>query len=96
MWIPVALSAGLCEEVAFRGYLQKQFHVITGGAGLAILFQAMVFGVGHLYEGVGRVARITLFGLLFGLLALWRKSLWPGMIAHAWPDIFGVIIFHGA
>jgi uncharacterized protein len=95
VWIPVALSAGFCEEVAFRGYLQKQFHAITGGAGWAILFQAIVFGVGHLYEGVGPVARITLFGLLFGLLALWRKSLRPGMIAHAWSDIFGVIIFRG-
>jgi|HubBroStandDraft_5_1064220.scaffolds.fasta_scaffold35330_2 membrane protease YdiL (CAAX protease family) len=96
VWIPVALSAGFCEEVAFRGYLQKQFHIITGGAGLAILCQSMVFGIGHLYEGVGQVARITLFGLLFGLLALWRKNLRPGMIAHTWSDIFGVIIFRGA
>jgi hypothetical protein len=32
--------------------------------------------------------RITGFGLLFGCLAEWRKSLRPGMIAHAWTDIF--------
>ena len=95
MWIPVALSAGFCEEVAFRGYLQKQFQAITGNAGWAVLFQAIIFGIGHLYEGVGQVARITMFGILFGLLALWRKSLRPGMIAHAWSDIFGVIIFRG-
>jgi uncharacterized protein len=82
--------------VAFRGYLQKQFRAITGSAGWAVLLQAVVFGVGHLYEGVGPVARITLFGVLFGLFALWRKSLRPGMIAHAWADIFGVIIFRGA
>jgi membrane protease YdiL (CAAX protease family) len=94
-WIPVALSAGFCEELAFRGYLQKQFQAITGRAGWAVLIQAIVFGIGHLYEGVGQVARITLFGVLFGLLALWRKSLRPGMIAHAWSDIFGVIIFRG-
>lgn len=95
VWIPVALSAGFCEEVAFRGYLQKQFQAITGSAGWAVLFQAIIFGIGHLYEGVGPVARITLFGVLFGLLALWRKNLRPGMIAHAWSDIFGVIIFRG-
>jgi len=92
-WIPLALSAGFCEELAFRGYLQKQFQAITGSAVWAIVIQAIVFGVGHLYEGVGPVARITLFGVLFGLLALWGKSLRPGMIAHAWSDIFGVIIF---
>ena len=94
-WIPVALSAGICEELAFRGYLQKQFQAITGSAGWAVLIQAIVFGIGHLYEGVGAVARIMLFGVLFGLLARWRKSLRPGMIAHAWSDIFGVVIFRG-
>jgi membrane protease YdiL (CAAX protease family) len=96
VWIPVALSAGFCEELAFRGYLQKQFQAITGNAGWAVLFQAIVFGIGHLYEGVGQVVRIALFGVLFGLLALWRKSLRPGMITHAWSDIFGVIIFRRA
>jgi len=95
-WIPLALSAGFCEELAFRGYLQKQFQAITGSAGWAVLLQAIVFGVGHLYEGVGQVGRIMLFGVLFGILAVWRKSLRPGMIAHAWSDIFGVIIFRGA
>lgn len=94
-WMPVALSAGFCEEVAFRGYLQKQFQAITSNVGLAVLFQAVIFGIGHLYEGAGSAARITLFGVLFGLLAVWRKSLRPGMIAHAWSDIFGVIIFRG-
>ena len=92
-WLPVALSAGFCEELAFRGYLQKQFHALTGSAVWAVLIQAIVFGIGHLYEGVGQVARIILFGVLFGLLAVWRKSLRPGMITHAWSDIFGVIIF---
>ena len=95
-WIPVALSAGFCEELAFRGYLQKQFQAITGSVAWAIPIQAIVFGIGHLYEGVGPIARITLFGVLFGLLAAWRKSLRPGMITHAWSDIFGVIIFRGA
>jgi membrane protease YdiL (CAAX protease family) len=94
-WLPLALSAGFCEELAFRGYLQKQFQAIMGSSALAVLFQAIVFGVGHFYEGIGAAARITLYGVLFGLLALWRKSLRPGMIAHAWSDIFGVIIFRG-
>jgi hypothetical protein len=94
-WIPVAVSAGFCEELAFRGYLQRQFQAITGSTGWAVLIQAVVFGVGHLYEGVGPVARIMLFGVLFALLAVWRKSLRPSMITHAWSDIFGVIVFRG-
>jgi membrane protease YdiL (CAAX protease family) len=95
-WIPLALSAGFCEELAFRGYLQKQFQAITGSITWAVIIQAILFGVGHLYEGVRPVGRIMLFGVLFGQLAVWLKNLRPGMIAHAWSDIFGVIIFRGA
>jgi len=95
VWLPVALSAGFCEELAFRGYLQRQFSAMAGSVILAVLLQAVVFGVGHLYEGPAAVARITLFGVLYGLLAAWRRNLRPGMLAHAWSDICGVIIFRG-
>jgi len=70
----LALSAGFCEELAFRGYLQKQFQAIAGSTALAILFQAIVFGVGHLYEEIGAATRITLFGVLFGLLAVCGRA----------------------
>ena len=95
VWLPVALSAGFCEELAFRGYLQRQFQAIAGSAIVAVLLQAIVFGAGHLYEGPAAVARIMLFGVLYGLLAQWRTSLRPNMMAHAWSDIYGVIIFRG-
>lgn len=95
VWLPVALSAGFCEELAFRGYLQKQFQAIAGSAIVGVLVQAVIFGAGHLYEGPAAVARIILFGILYGLLAHWRTSLRPNMMAHAWSDIYGVIIFRG-
>jgi uncharacterized protein len=91
VWVPVALSAGFCEELVFRGYFQKQFHALTGSLAGAIVLQAFVFGAGHFYEGTWAVAKITLYGGLFGLLAAWRKSLRPGMLAHAWTDIFAVL-----
>jgi membrane protease YdiL (CAAX protease family) len=91
VWMLVALSAGFCEELVFRGYFQRQFHALTGSLATAIALQAMVFGVGHFYEGGWAVATIMLYGLFFGLLAAWRKSLLPGMLAHAWSDIFAVL-----
>jgi membrane protease YdiL (CAAX protease family) len=93
VWVLVALSAGFCEELDFRGYFQRQFHAITGSLPAAIVLQAIAFGIGHFYEGPSAVARIVLYGLLFGALAARRRSLRPGMIAHAWSDLFGVVIF---
>ena len=92
-WILVALSAGFCEELVFRGYFQRQFHAFTGNLPAAIALQAFVFGIAHFYEGTWVVAKIVLYGALFGVLAVWRRSLRPGMIAHAWSDLYGVVIF---
>jgi membrane protease YdiL (CAAX protease family) len=93
VWILVALSAGFCEELVFRGYFQRQFHAFTGSLPAAIALQAFVFGFAHFYEGTWAVTKIVLYGALFGALAAWRRSLRPGMIAHAWSDLYGVVIF---
>jgi membrane protease YdiL (CAAX protease family) len=93
VWILVALSAGFCEELVFRGYFQRQFHAFTGSLPAAIALQAFVFGFAHFYEGTWAVTKIVLYGGLFGALAAWRRSLRPGMIAHAWSDLYGVVIF---
>jgi uncharacterized protein len=91
LWVMMSMTAGFCEELVYRGYLQKQFLALTGSAALAMLAQAVVFGVGHWYQGSKQVITITVLGLLFGILAHWRKSLRPGMISHAWSDVLNVI-----
>ena len=90
-WIPVALSAGICEEIVFRGYLQRQFHAFSGSLAAAVGAQALVFAFAHFYEGAWAVARIAGYGVLLGIVAAWRRSLRPGMIAHTWSDLFGVV-----
>jgi CAAX protease family protein len=89
VWILVCVTAGFCEEVIFRGYLQKQLRALTGSAAAAVLLQAAAFGIGHGYQGAKNMAVIAVLGLLYGLLALWRGSTRPGMLAHAWSDVYG-------
>jgi len=92
VWVLLSMTAGFCEETIFRGYLQQQFLALTGSAWLAVLIQAVIFGLSHGYQGLRNVITITIFGFLFGALALWRRSLKPGMILHAWTDIFSGIL----
>jgi uncharacterized protein len=94
VFVLLSTVAGFVEEVLFRGYLQRQFAAMTGSAYAAMVLQAVVFGAGHGYEGTRRMIVIFVFGMMFGLLALWRKSLRPGMMAHAWHDSFeGILLF---
>jgi len=86
VWFLLSATAGFCEEFVFRGYLQLQFAALTRSMFAGVLISAIVFGASHGYEGGARMLLIGIFGLMFGLLAWWRRSLRPGMIAHAWHD----------
>jgi membrane protease YdiL (CAAX protease family) len=86
LFILLSVVAGLIEEIMFRGYLQKQFAALTGKLYLGMLIQAAIFGLGHGYEGWQRMIAIFCLGCFFGLLALLRKSLRPGMMTHAMFD----------
>lgn len=86
VYLVLCATAGFCEEIIFRGYLQNQFRAWTGSATAGLLLQAIIFGAGHGYQGFRLMAVITVFGCLFGLLAQWRRSLRPGMIAHFLQD----------
>ena len=88
-WIALSLTAGFCDEAIYRGYLQTQLEALTGSAVAAILGQAVIFGISHGYQGVRNVIVITIYGAIVGALAWWRRSLKPGMLLHAWTDIFG-------
>lgn len=86
VFVGLAITAGFCEELIFRGYFQRQFTAWTGSISIAVILQAIVFGLGHLYQGLGQVLVISVYGAMFGLLATWRMSLRPGIIAHMLQD----------
>lgn len=94
VWICISISAGISEEIVFRGYLQRQLTSMTGRVVIAILAQGVVFGIGHAYEGFSSVLAIVLHGLFLGILAHWRGNIRAGIIEHAGWDIlagFGLL-----
>jgi membrane protease YdiL (CAAX protease family) len=89
IWIGASITAGVCEELAFRGFLQRQLHALSGNIGVAVLGQGLVFGLFHAYQGWTNTIVICVLGVLFGVLAAWRGNLRANVIAHAWSDIWG-------
>lgn len=86
-WAAVALSAGFCEEVVYRGYLQSQLAWFTRREGAGILLQALLFGIAHGEQGGAAALRSVVYGVLFGVVARWRRSLWPGIVCHVAIDL---------
>ena len=94
IFVLLSCTAGLVEEILFRGYLQRQIGALSGNIYVGLIGSAVFFGLGHGYEGTRRMVLIAVLGVMFGLLALLRKSLRPGMMAHALFDsLQGVVLW---
>ena len=84
----LALTAGFCEELLYRGYLVWCVAPWLGQlGGMAAI--VLAFGVSHAYQGRKGAMRATLAGLVMAVIVLTSGSLIPAMIVHALIDIGG-------
>ncbi len=82
----VSITAGICEEFVFRGFLLWYFAVWTGPVPAALISSA-IFGLGHIYLGLKHVPQTALVGLIFAAIVLATGSLWPAIVIHAVVDL---------
>lgn len=93
-WVFVCITAGVCEETLYRGFLLHYLHTFPWALNLtlALLISSVIFGLGHLYLGIGGVIGMTISGLIFGLLFILTGSLLLPMILHAALDLRMLVI----
>ena len=89
MFFALAVTAGICEEVLYRGFglaalrwldpdlETMQLVVLTGAA----------FGLAHLYQGVMGVIVTGVLGGYFAWIVISTGSLVPVMALHALLDV---------
>ena len=88
-FVPVALTAGICEEFLYRGYALTVVAQLTHSVPLGVVLSTAAFGLAHAYQGRRGVAGTTIFGLFFALVFVFWGSLWPCMLAHVLQDLIG-------
>jgi membrane protease YdiL (CAAX protease family) len=82
----LSVTAGVCEEIMYRGYLVwylAHWFGIFQSAGLA----ALVFGIGHSYQGWRGMLLTAVVGAFFGAVYLVSGSLLLPMVIHALMDL---------
>jgi membrane protease YdiL (CAAX protease family) len=86
MWVVMsAVVAGVVEETSFRGYLQRPIERRHGPV-VAILLTGGVFGLAHFSHpevGVVLLPFYVAVAAVYGALAYFTDSTWPGMVLHA-------------
>lgn len=91
--LPVTwLSAAVGEELLFRGFVRDALERLLGGsktvpALAAIVAQAVLFGLLHLYQGAGGAVMAGSIGLVLGAVWLFSgRNLWAGIVVHGLVD----------
>jgi uncharacterized protein len=83
----LAVTAGATEEIVVRGYAQTRLEQLRAPTALILLLPTALWGVLHIYQGLG--AGLTIFGL--GLMYAWyfqrTRRLWPLILAHTLFDM---------
>jgi len=81
----VSLTAGVCEEIFFRGFMIWYLGIWMGPIA-AVILSSILFGFGHIYMGAAQVPKTAILGLILALIALGSGSLWPVILLHAAID----------
>jgi hypothetical protein len=92
-WVGVAMTAGICEEILFRGfmihYFQSYFHTNIFAA---LVLSSLIFGMSHFYQGAANMIRVGFVGLLFGLVFIVTDSLFFPIMLHILLDLGGLVL----
>lgn len=85
----ISITAGICEEVLYRGFLIRYFcagpwHV---GLTLAVVVSCAAFGLAHTYQGLGRIISTGCLGAIMAIIFFITGSLWLPILLHAFIDL---------
>ncbi len=96
LFLPLALSAGLCEEFLYRGYALTVIASLSGSVVVGVALSSLAFGAAHAYQG--RAGMLAAFGsgLFYAALFLFSGSLYPCMLGHFAQDLLGAALLSGA
>ncbi|MEX0994952.1 MAG: type II CAAX endopeptidase family protein [Balneolaceae bacterium] len=82
MWLGlfhIALVPAICEEIMFRGYVQRAFEK-SWGAWPAIILSGLLFGIYHIQ--LTNLLPLAALGILLALVTWLSGSLLPAIAAH--------------
>jgi len=93
IWLPIGVFGGGVVEELQRIFIFTRFEKWLGRPGLVlgVVLSSMMFGFGHLYQGLGTAISTTVSGLVFALVYLRRRSALEPVIAHAFSDVLAML-----
>ncbi len=89
--ILLAMAAGICEEIVFRGYLLDRLMLLSGSRSAALVISSAAFGLIHLDLGWTHALDAAILGAGLGWVVLRGRNLWPCVWAHCAIDLIKAV-----
>jgi CAAX protease family protein len=86
-YFALAVTAGICEEFLYRGFLMAALNQAGIGSWAVVAISSAFFGLAHTYQGRSGVVGTTLMGLVFGAARAGSQSLVPVVVWHSVVDL---------
>ena len=92
-WLPIGIFGGGVVEELQRIFIFTRFEKWLGRPGLilGIGLSSVMFGLGHLYQGLGIAISTAVSGVIFSLVYLRRRSALEPITAHAFSDVLAML-----
>lgn len=87
----LSITAGICEELLFRGFLIWYLETLSNTLFAAVL-SSVLFGAAHSYQGVKGSIRSGIMGLILALILLWTESLLIPIFIHIAGDVYNGVV----
>lgn len=89
------ITAGITEEIIFRGYIQTRIELIFKSPVLAIILSAVFFSLAHSFYGtVQEIVGPFLIGLIFAIYYYKFKNIYVLIVFHFLFDYIQILISH--
>ena len=86
-FILLSISAGICEEILFRGFLIWYINEFSSIV-LAVILSSTLFGLAHSYQGLKGVLQSGATGLVLAVIYIYTGSLWIPIALHIFGDTY--------
>jgi membrane protease YdiL (CAAX protease family) len=86
-FLALAITAGLCEEFLYRGFVMAVLARLGSPAWVAVLGSSILFGLAHLYQGRGGFFSTLVIGTVFGAGRIVYNSVVPVIFWHSAVDL---------
>lgn len=87
MWVVLSLTAGVGEELVWRGVLPALVAAVTGSLLSGIVLSVLSFALAHAIQGPRSVLAIAAIAAAFHVLVLISGSLYVAMVVHFIYDV---------